>query len=155
MKDALLFVLMAICAALPIEAVNAATGTDATAQQKGRTSSHSADHGRPTKKNKPHGPVIAPKPNHSQSLPKSQKRSTTQKFTGTQPATLRASGTPTPNKTANNVRSAHPPTTSRASIQTSNNVRHRGPNPATLGGSTSLRAANAGSLNGAHIARKP
>jgi hypothetical protein len=155
MKDALLFVLMAICAALPIEAVNAATGTDVTARQNGRTSSHSADHGRSTKKNKPHDPPIAPKPNHSQPLPKNQQRSTPQKLTGTQPATLRASGMPTPNKTANNVRSAHPPTTSRASIPTSNNVRHRGPNPATLGGSTGLHSANAGSLNGAHIARKP
>jgi hypothetical protein len=155
MKDALLFVLMALCTALPFEAVNAATGTDATARQNGRASSQSADHGRPTKKNKPHGPAIPPKPNHSRRLPKNRQRSTPQKLTGAQPATLRASGMPTPNKTANNVRIAHPPTSSRASIPTSNDVRHRGPNPATLGGSTSLRSANAGSLNGAHIARRP
>jgi hypothetical protein len=155
MKNALLFVLMTLCAALPFEAVNAATGTDATAQQNERTSSQSADHGRPAKKNKPHGSAVAPKPNHSQPLPKNQKGSTPQKLTGTQPATPRASGMPITNKTANNARFTRPPKTSRAPIPTSNNVRHRGPNPATLGGSTSLCAANAGSLNGAHIARKP
>jgi hypothetical protein len=155
MKNALLFVLMTLCAALPAEAVNAATGTDTKVQPTERSSSQSADHGQPMKKNKPHGFALAPKPNHSQPLPKNQKRSTPQKLTGTQQASPRSSGMPIANKTANNTRFVQPRTTSRASIPASHNVRHRGPNPATLGGSTSLRAANVGSLNGAHIARKP
>jgi hypothetical protein len=154
MKNALLF-LTILCAAWPFEAANAATGADAKVQQNPRTSSQSADHGRPTKKNKPHGSAIAPKPSHSQPLPKNQKRSTPQKLTGTQPAAPRASGMPITNKTASNARFALSPTTSRASIPTSNNIRHRGPNPATLGGSTSVRAANAGTLSGNRIGRKP
>jgi hypothetical protein len=154
MKNALLFLLLTLSAAFPFEAGNAATGTDATAQQNERTSSQSADHGRTAKGKMPHGSVVAFKPNHSQPLPKNQKRLTPQKLTGIQPAP-QTSGLPITNKTASNARVAHPPKTSRASIPTSNNVRHRGPNPATIGGSTSLRPANTGSLSGAYIARKP
>jgi len=154
MKNASLF-LMILCLALPLEAANAATSTDAKVQQNEGTSSQSADHGRPTKKNKPHGSAIAPKSNHFQPLPKNQQPLTPQKLTGTQQAAPRFSGMPIPNKTASNPRFAQPRATSHASIPASNNVRHRGPNGATLGGPTSLRVANAGSLNGAHIARKP
>ena len=36
-----------------------------------------------------------------------------------------------------------------------NSVRHRGPNPAVVGGSLNLRSSNAGTINGTHMNRKP
>jgi hypothetical protein len=63
------------------------------------------------------------------------------------------------NKTANNASPVRPASVVRptvASLNPSlNNVRHRGPNPAVIGGSASSDSRNSGAIDGTRMNRKP
>jgi hypothetical protein len=67
------------------------------------------------------------------------------------------------NETASNAMPVRPPGTVRSTATTLNpslnNVRHRGPNPAVVGGSAGgsakLNSSNTGAINGTHMHRKP
>ena len=67
------------------------------------------------------------------------------------------------NVTASNAMPVRPPGTVRPTATTlnpslnlsPNNVRHRGPNPAVVGGSANLTSSNTGAINGTRMHRKP
>ncbi len=67
------------------------------------------------------------------------------------------------NETASKAMPVRPPGTVRPTAATLNpslnNVRHRGPNPAVVGGlaggSANLHSSNTGAINGTHMHRKP
>jgi hypothetical protein len=67
------------------------------------------------------------------------------------------------NETARNAMPVRPPSTVRSTAATLhpslNNVRHRGPNPAVVGGSAggsaNLSSSNTGAINGTRMKRKP
>ena len=139
-----------ISAALPCGSRQLASNR-LTRQCSSRTTSSHQPRPRPdprVTKTMPRDPAIAPKANHSQPLPNNRQRSATRKArTGTQPVTGNSSecaSTGLASKSADQHAVAHAPTTSRASIPTSNNVRHHGPNPATVGGSSAYAPKTAG-----------
>jgi hypothetical protein len=162
MKIALHLLFLAILSAvLAGEAAYSATTDEAKERQKVKTVAQQADHDRVAKKTQTHGSASMAKPKH---LPppsrNNQKRLATGKLPDPQmPGPSRSTSFVNPglviNKAASRGRVAQPPTTSRTSIPISNNVRHRSPNPTIVGGSTSLRAVNTGSLNGTRMGRKP
>jgi hypothetical protein len=161
MKVALgLLFLAFVSAVLAGEAAYSATTDEAKERQNVKTAAQQADHDRVAKKIQPHGSASTAKPNHFQPSPRNQKRSATGKLPDPQmPAPSRSTSSVnnglTINKAASKARLSQPTTTSRTSIPTFNNVHHRSPNSATLGGSTSLRAVHTGSLNGTRMGRKP
>jgi hypothetical protein len=158
MKTVLLvFFLTTLSAALPCYG---ATADEAKGPQNGRAAAQQADRDRAAKKARPHGSTALAKPNHLQPPPSNQKRLATRKLADPQRSASGRStgppiGAPAVSKAASRTRSAQPPGTSRTSIAASNDFRHRSPNPATVGGSASSRAAQIGSLNGNRMGRRP
>ncbi len=59
------------------------------------------------------------------------------------------------NETINNALAVRTPSVVRPTVLSPNNVRHRGPNPAVVGGSPNLHSSNTGSINGTRMNRKP
>ena len=53
------------------------------------------------------------------------------------------------------ARSVRPPNLVPSARSSPNNARHRGPNPATVGGTANSNARNVGSINGTRMSRKP
>ncbi len=58
-------------------------------------------------------------------------------------------------ETVNNALPVRPPSVVRPTVPSLNNVRHRGPNPAVVGGSANLQSRNTGAINGTRMNRKP
>jgi hypothetical protein len=50
---------------------------------------------------------------------------------------------------------ARTPSVVRPTVPSFNNVRHRSPNPAVVGGSPSSHSSNSGAINGTRMNRKP
>jgi hypothetical protein len=161
MKIALrLLFLMTLSAVLACEAAYGATADEGKERQNVRTAAHQAEHDLVAKKAHPHGSASLAKPNHFQPPPRNQKRLATGKppdpqMPGPNRSTSSAKNGLAINKAVSKSRVAQPPSAARTPIPTSNNVRHRTPNPATRGGSTSLSAVNTGSLSGTRMGRKP
>ena len=59
------------------------------------------------------------------------------------------------NETGNNPRPVRSASVTRSAAPPLNNVRHRGSNPAAIGGSASANGRNAAALDGARMHRKP
>ena len=55
------------------------------------------------------------------------------------------------NETVNNALGVRPPNVVRPTAPSFNNVRHRGPNPAVVGGSLNSRGSNTGTINGTRM----
>jgi hypothetical protein len=53
------------------------------------------------------------------------------------------------------ARSVRPPNLVPSARSSPNNARHRGPNPATVGGTANSNARNVGAINGTRMSRKP
>jgi hypothetical protein len=66
-----------------------------------------------------------------------------------------AKGGLTPNETVHNALPVRTSSVVRPATPSLNNVRHRGPNPAVVGGSPNLHSSNAGAINGTRMNRKP
>jgi hypothetical protein len=60
-----------------------------------------------------------------------------------------------PNQTVHNALAVRTPSVIRPTVPSLNNVRHRGPNPAVVGGSANLHSRNIGAINGTRMNRKP
>jgi hypothetical protein len=58
------------------------------------------------------------------------------------------------NETVNHAASNRGPSTARPSVPSLGNVRHRGPNPAIIGGAGSSNTRNTAALDGTHMNRK-
>ena len=61
----------------------------------------------------------------------------------------------TKNETVNNAMRVRTPSAARPDAPSLNNVRHRGPNPAVVGGSANTIARNPGAINGTSMNRRP
>jgi hypothetical protein len=59
------------------------------------------------------------------------------------------------NETVNKALAVRTPSVVRPTVPSFNNVRHRGPNPAVIGGSTNSNRRNNGTINGTHMNRRP
>ena len=59
------------------------------------------------------------------------------------------------NETVNNALPVRTSRVVRPTVPSLNNVRHRGPNPALVGGSANLHSRNTGAINGTGMNRKP
>jgi hypothetical protein len=66
-----------------------------------------------------------------------------------------ATGGLIPNQTVRNALPVRISSVVRPTVPTFNNVRHRSPNPAVLGGSPNFHRSNTGTINGARINRRP
>ena len=59
------------------------------------------------------------------------------------------------NETLNRTLPVRPPSVPRTNTPSLNNVRHRGPNPAVIGGPRSSNTSNTAAINGTHLGRRP
>jgi len=98
------------------------------------------------------------KVNHPKQLPRSQHRSLPGNALH-QPASKKSGGAAKngliPNEAVNNALAARTPSVVRPTVPSFNNVRHRSPNPAVVGGSPSSHSSNSGAINGTRMNRKP
>jgi hypothetical protein len=153
-----LFLLTIFFAMLAREGVYAAGVEDETKAQDARTSSSPKDHERAAKTNRPHSSSGLTKPSHLP-LPRNQKHSASGKAvaapkTGAGRAASSGNGVPAINNGPSKTRPVQPQITSRPFTPASTNVRHRNPNPATVGGSTVSKTPNTVAINGTHVGRK-
>ena len=134
MKSGLcLFFLTMGWTAWTVGSAHAAAAKDAKPQQHATAADGPREQHRPPRTKRPHGGVAVAKASHPQP-PKASARS--------------AAGGTVSSRASNADRS-------RPSATLPNNMRHRSPNPATVGGPKSATAANSGAINGTHMARKP
>ena len=103
---------------------------DEAKQENTKSSDQPAGHRRASQKKQPRAPASPPKANHPEQRGAS---------TGTAPVSQ--------------ARPVRPQTLSRSPVPTPSNVRHRSPNPATVGGAAN--AGNSGPINGTRMSRKP
>lgn len=145
------------CTLVPSHA--AGSGDANPPQQRSEAAHRQQWHGQLPKKKPSHGPVTPMKPRHLQLrntagrsaaggnpdvLPPNIDRSTQ--------AVNRAQGK---NESLINAPPAQLLPTAQPSATSPNNMRHRSPNPAMVGGPKSVTAASRGAINGSHMARKP
>jgi hypothetical protein len=129
-------------------------------QQSGKTSGQQQiGHGQVSGANQAHAGSAPPKATHPLPLPKTGTHhaapNTTQaRSAGALQSTNAAAAALRENHATSNLRSVQLHTAPRPA-QSPNNVRHRSPNPAILGGSVSPSAANTGALNGTRMSRRP
>ena len=119
-------------------------------------------------KNHPRSRASLTAANHPKQLPNDRKRSIPGNAanlhqSGSGKSGAAAKGGLIQNETARNAMPVRPPGTVRPTATmlnpSLNNVRHRGPNPAVVGGSAggsvNLNSSNAGAINGTRMPRKP
>jgi len=118
-------------------------------------------------KNHPRSRASLTAANHPKQLPNGRKRSTPGNAAnlhqpGSGNSGAAAKGGLIQNETASKAMPVRPPGTVRptaATLNPLNNVRHRGPNPAVVGGSAggsaNLHSSNTGAINGTRMHRKP
>jgi hypothetical protein len=116
------------------------------------------DHAGASEPNHPPSRASLTKANRPKQLPNSRQRSMPgnalhqpgpDKFGGA------AKGGLIPNETVSNALAVRTPSVVRPTVLSPNNVRHRSPNPAVVGGSPTSRTSNAGAINGTRMNRKP
>lgn len=66
-----------------------------------------------------------------------------------------AKGVPIQNETVNDALPVRPSGVVRGTASSLNNVRHRAPNPAVIGGAANSQGKNTGAINGTRMNRKP
>ena len=119
-------------------------------------------------KNHPRSRASLTAANHPKQLPNGRKRSIRGNAAnlhqpGSGNSSAAAKGGLIQNETASNAMPVRPPGTGRATAATLNlsinNVRHRGPNSAVVGGSAggsaNLHSSNTGAINGTRMHRRP
>jgi hypothetical protein len=105
------------------------------------------------------GPASS-KVNRPKQLPNGRQRSLPGNAMNLHQPVLNKSGTELktgfiPNETVNNVLAVRTPSIVRPTAPSFNNVRHRSPNPAVVGGSANSQSSKTGTINGTRMNRKP
>jgi hypothetical protein len=133
-----------------------ATPADDGKRQKEASPSEQQAPRRAAAKNRPRSGANLTVANRPKQLPISRKRSKPLNATNPYPADLDKSGDAAKrqNRTANNALPVRSTTVVRPTVASLNNVRHHGPNPAVVGGSSS-NTGNTGALNGTRMHRRP
>jgi hypothetical protein len=125
-----------------------------------RPSDEERNHRRVSDKNHPPSRASLPKANHPNQLSKSRERSTSGNHMNLrQPGSDKfrdaVKGGLVQNETVNNALRVRPPNVVRPVAPALSTARHRGPNPAVIGGSVNSITRNIGTINGTHMNRKP
>jgi hypothetical protein len=137
---------------------SATTPVAGNPSQEQRCPCHASD------KNHPRSRASLTAANHPKQLPNGRKRSIPGNAAnlhqpGSGKSDAAAKGRLIQNETTSNAMLVRPPGTVRptaASLNPSlNNVRHRGPNAAVVGGSANFNSSNTGAINGTRMHRKP
>jgi hypothetical protein len=144
----------------PDDAAHAASPRDGKHPTKGTDSREQRDHGRASGPNHTPSRARLTKGNPPKQLLNSRQRSLPGNAMNLrQPGSDKSGGAARggfiPNET---IHSALPVRTSsvvRPTPLSLNDVHHRSPNPAVVGGSSNLRSSNAGAINGTRMNRKP
>jgi hypothetical protein len=133
-----------------------ATPADDGKHQKEESPSEQQARRRAAAKNRPRSRANLTVANRPKQLPIRRERSKPLNATNPYPADLDKSGDAAKgqNRTANNALPVHSTSVVRPTVASLNNVRHRGPNPAVVGGSAS-NTGNTGALNGTRMHRRP
>lgn len=129
MKITCVFFLMIVWPTL-MAGTGYAAPADEAQQQNTKSSGQPVGHRRASRKKPPHDPASPSKANHPEQRGAS-------------------SGTPP----VSQARPVRPQMVSRPPVPTPSNVRHRSPNPATVGGVAN--AGKSGAINGTRMSRKP
>ncbi len=129
MKITCVFFLMIVWPAL-MGGTGYSAHADEAQQQNTKSSDQPVGHRSASQKKQPHDPASPSKANHPEQRGVS---------TGTPPVSQ--------------ARPVRPQTVSRPPVPTPSNVRHRSPNPATVGGAAN--AGKSGAINGTRMSRKP
>ncbi len=137
---------------------DAASPRDGRHQTGGKASDEQRNHGRASDPN--HPPSRAPliKVNRPKQLPNSRQRSLPGNALhqpGSNKSGGAAKGGLIQNETVNIALPVRTPSVVRPTVPSFNNVRHRSPNPAGVGGSPSSHSSNTGAINGTRMNRKP
>ena len=123
-----------------------------------QASDEERDHGRASDTNHPPSRASLTKANRPQQLPNSRQRSLPGNALH-QPGSSKSSGAPKGglirNETVNNALAVRASSVVRPTVPALNNVHHRGPNPAVVGGSPNSHGRNTGAINGTRMNRKP
>ena len=111
-------------------------------------------------KNGPRSRATLTAASRPQQLPNSRKRSVARNATNShQPSSGKsgraATGGSIQNETVNSAPSVRRPNAIRPTMLSFNTVRHRGPNPAVVGGTANPACRNTGTINGTRMNRKP
>jgi hypothetical protein len=139
---------------------DAAPADDGRHPTEGKASHEQRDHGRASETNHLPSRASLTKANRPKQLPNSRQPS--------KPGNARNLHQPGPdksggaaksglirNETVNNALPVRTPTVVRPTVPSLNNVPHRSPNPAVVGGSPSSHSSNTGAINGTRMNRKP
>ena len=140
------------CTALPFE--------DGENQKHGKPSDEQRDHHHASDKNHPRSRASLTKANRPKQLPNSRERSIPGNAMNLhQPGSAKSGGAAKDglirNETVNNALPVRPPSVVRPTVPSLNNVRHRGANPAVIGGSANSDSRNTGAINGTRMNRRP
>jgi hypothetical protein len=159
MKAALLF-LMVACVASVCSTGHATSTDDASLQQKAKPLVPQSRHNANADKRSPKSVVPIPKPTNRGRATKSSKGSDAGKATNSRPQVLEPRNSSTnaglgASRNAVNARLVPPSAVSRPAALAPNNIRHRGINPATVGGPRSKTVASAAVLVGRAVGRRP
>src|SRR5208283_435 len=111
-------------------------------------------------KNHPRSRASLTAANRPKQLPRNRKRSITGNAMNLHQSALDKSGGAATgglirNETVKNALPVRPPSVVRSAVPSLDNVRHRGPNPAVVGGSANSDSRNTGAINGTRMNRKP
>ena len=143
----------------PGDGERAAPAADGKYLTEGKTSHEQRGHGRLSDTNHPPSRASLTRVNRSQQLPKSGQRSLPGNTMNLhQPGSDKSSGVAKSgfirNETVNNAWAVRTPNVARPTALSIDNVRHRSPNPAVVGGPANSHGSNTGAINGTHMNRK-
>ncbi len=144
----------------PHGAEHAAPANDGKRQKEGNPSDEQRDRCHASDKNHPRSRASLTAANRPKQLPKSRKRSIPGNAMNLhQPGSDKSGGAAKggllQNDRVNNTLPVRPPCVVRPTLPLPNNARHRGPNPAVVGGSARSDSRNTGAINGTRMSRNP
>ncbi len=141
----------------PGNAGHAASPRDGRPQTGEKASDEQQNHGATSETNRPPSRASLTKANRPKPLPNGRQRSLpgnalhqpgSNKFVGA------AKGGVIANETVSNALPGRTPSVVRPSVPSLNQVHHRSPNPAVVGGAPHLHSSNTGAVNGTRMNRK-
>ena len=144
----------------PRDAVHDAPIKDGKNQKDGTLPDEQRDLRHASEKNQPRGRVSLTKSNRPTQVPNNPEPSTLGKVIdfhrpGSDKSGASARGGSIQHKTVNIALPVRPASVIRSTVSPLNNVRHRGPNPAIVGGLGNSNTRNTGSISGTHLLRRP
>ena len=144
----------------PGDSEHAAPAADGKHPTEGKASHEQRGHGRPSDTNHPPSHASPTKVNHSTQLPNGRQRSLPGDAMNLhQPGSNKSGGAAKSglirNETVNTAVAVRTPNVVRSTAPSFNNVRHRSPNPAVVGGSANSLRSNTAAINGDRIHRRP